>query len=41
MLGVEAGSSVECMARCNRPEESQARNYWTRTQFAGVSGLAG
>ena len=40
ILGVEAGSSPECMAECNRPQLSAARNYWTKTQFAGASGLA-
>jgi hypothetical protein len=37
MLGVEAGSSVECMAQCNRPQLSDARNDWTRIQFASAA----
>jgi GH24 family phage-related lysozyme (muramidase) len=40
VLGVEAGSSSECMAECGRPQLSAARNNWTRTQFASASGLS-
>ena len=39
MLGVEAGSSPECMAQCNRPQLPDARNNWTRTQFGTSCGL--